>query len=390
MRSQEIIHNALLLIFLFLIIVISTWLLCVIKVTFSIPFVIGTDDRSLSRMYIQEKGGNAFCITSGGCNPLDECMNRERVYTCDYNKCQNYILELKIAVVRELPYEIFWNMFGEGISLTFNEDYKNLLKRHLSKEAAQFWNKRNFYFDPRKGGLYHLGSVQVCFSRRICKGLWPKGYEAFFAEECVDVPTQIKLVNDPKFNKIIKSYGYVHRHVRGFSISGVIDKQWKDAHPDEVLKAGMLRRATISDSFCKDYVTRLYMTGSFTKNCCPPYLKRENYNKLKENVYRIEIIKGDMLTAMSHLDSKIAIFYPLDHLDCISIADVKREMIEMKRLSSHLQPGTPIAIIKSVNIRPSYLSVVQQYFHIRDVSNDLCYDGSDIYMIQSAFILETL
>ena len=62
----------------------------------------------------------------------------------------------------------------------------------------------------------------------------------------------------------------------------------------------------------------------------------------------------------------------------------------MKRLSSHLQPGTPIAIIKSVNIRPSYLSVVQQYFHIRDVSNDLCYDGRDIYMIQSAFILETL
>lgn len=359
---------------------------------FDIPFAIGTDDRSMALLYGISNDSNvgkgiALCITSGGCNPLDECLSREVVFTCDALETQNYLLELKIATIRTLPYQKFWNMFGKGESATFSQDYKENIRELLSIEAARFWDKRAFYFKPRCGGLYKNASGPIKFSNNLCQIYWHEGYDAFLKKECVTAERQVQVVTCMRFHKIIAMHGWFHRHSRSFSNIGVIDTQWENNDPAIVLQKGVLRRARVANSFCKDYITRLYVTGSFVPHCCPRYMRPEKYMQLRSNVHRIIIIKGNMLETMRQINTPIDAFFPLDHLDYLSFDEVEQEAMHMMRLSKHLAPGTPIAIVKCVDIFPKYHTTLSRFFDVIDITKNLNLDGSDIYMVQSAWLL---
>src|SRR5271156_2594527 len=56
-------------------------------------------------------------ITSAGCNALDYALaGPRRVDAVDVNPRQNALLELKIAGIRRLDFEPFFEMFGHGWS----------------------------------------------------------------------------------------------------------------------------------------------------------------------------------------------------------------------------------------------------------------------------------
>jgi S-adenosylmethionine-diacylglycerol 3-amino-3-carboxypropyl transferase len=303
---------------------------------------------------------------------------------------QNYLLELKIAVIRTLPYDVFWNMFGIGTYVFFKDIYSALLQPLLSYGARRFWDVRQFYFDPVYGGLYNNASAPVRFCNTICKNLWPNGYDAFLQEQCVNVEDQLAVCSDPELRRVVEAYGWVHRHTRWLPCVAVIESQWQDNDPAAVLINGITRRAMVPRSFCIDYVTRLYTTGTFTEKCCPDYLRIENYPRLRDNVHRISIVEGGMIQCMMILKSlevKVDSFFLLDHLDYLTPSEVRREMALIDKLTKHLHPGTQIAVIKCVSRTPSYLSIITLYFDVIDITEDLCYDGSDMYMVQSAYIL---
>lgn len=359
----------------------------VIRLCFNIPFVCSTDDRYMSRKYIQSDG-IAFCITSGGCNPLDECLIKKKVYSCDYTVSQNYLLELKIATIKTLHYNTFWMMFGLGFSPTFPKDYKYKLRPLLSNEAITFWDIRQFYFDPLYGGLYNVGSLQVFISTLLCKEYWNEGYRSFVNETCLTPTSQLALVNTKSIQRLIKTYGWLHQLARHFSMTAVIDSQWKNDNPATLLQKGLERRASIRESFCHDYISRLYSTGSFSKQCCPGYMKKENYERLRLCVYRIKILKGNFVEALRQVDKATEIF-PLDHMDCLTDKQLADEALEISRVTMHLPSATPIAVIKCVSKNPSYIHILKRYFEVKNVTDDLCYDGSDLYMVQSCYILIT-
>ena len=80
-------------------------------------------------------GARGLCptLTSGGCTPAQcACTNNRhpppthppsppyppthpsQVYSVDCNPAQSALLELKQVAVRQLPYDDFWMLFGEG------------------------------------------------------------------------------------------------------------------------------------------------------------------------------------------------------------------------------------------------------------------------------------
>jgi len=132
----------------------------------------------------------------------------------------------------------------------------------------------------------------------------------------------------------------------------------------------------------------LYTTGAFVLDCCPAYMRPENYTALQQHVDRIIILQGNFLEALRQI-SKITYLYPLDHMDCLSEQDVHNEAIEMKRVTSHLSAGSPVAVVKCVSRSPKYISILRMYFEVKDVTDDLKFDGSDLYMVQRAFLLTT-
>ena len=64
-------------------------------------------------------------ITSAGCNALDYALaGPKQVVAVDMNPRQNALLDLKLAGIRNLQYEDFFAMFGEGRLQRRGEDLR--------------------------------------------------------------------------------------------------------------------------------------------------------------------------------------------------------------------------------------------------------------------------
>ena len=75
------------------------------------------EDPALDREAMQLQADDRLVmITSAGCNALDYAIDGPAQITCiDANSRQNAVLELKIAAIRNLPYDDVFKMFGMGV-----------------------------------------------------------------------------------------------------------------------------------------------------------------------------------------------------------------------------------------------------------------------------------
>lgn len=84
---------------------------------------------------------SVLVITSAGCNALDYLLQGPRhVFAVDLNPCQNALLELKCAAIRELEFADFFAMFGRGRFEGCGSAYAACLRRHLGPSARRFWD----------------------------------------------------------------------------------------------------------------------------------------------------------------------------------------------------------------------------------------------------------
>ena len=68
------------------------------------------------------------------------------VHAVDMNPCQTALLELKVAAIRSLPYDAFFQLFGRGRSFFAREMYQELLREQLSPFAARWWDRHIGFF----------------------------------------------------------------------------------------------------------------------------------------------------------------------------------------------------------------------------------------------------
>lgn len=101
-----------------------------------------------------------LAITSAGDNILSYARQcPARIHAIDLNPAQNHLLELKVAAYSAaLPYEDFWQIFGEGKHPHFRSILISALSPHLSSRAFQYWLANAGIFTSRRGrGLYDTG-----------------------------------------------------------------------------------------------------------------------------------------------------------------------------------------------------------------------------------------
>lgn len=106
------------------------------------------------------KDDQIVMITSAGCNALAYAIRGPKhIYSIDRNPCQNAILELKIAAIKEFDYDTFWKMWGEGKLPNFTTQYYPRLRKYLSPSAAAFWDSKSYYFDGKRlrNSFYYHG-----------------------------------------------------------------------------------------------------------------------------------------------------------------------------------------------------------------------------------------
>jgi len=268
-------------------------------------------------------------ISSAGCNALSMLLhNPKHIYLVDRNPCQNALVELKLAAIKNLDYENFWKMFGEGVLPGFSKKYYPKLRPDLSPESQKFWDSKAFYFDGTglKRSFYWRGasgsiSWMLSWYMHCVPGLSKSVNSLFFANSLEEQQVIYNKDISPKLwsrliLNLLKSEIYL-------SWMGVPVPQQKLLENT----AGSSERVGqwIKDQFeivCtkipsrENYFWKLYFIGKYTKDCCPDYLKEENFAYLKGSIGKISI-HTDTITEFlqKNRKEKVSTYILLDHMD---------------------------------------------------------------------------
>src|SRR5262245_14749442 len=108
-------------------------------------------------------------ITSAGCNALDYALDEPKhVYAVDMNPRQNALLELKLAGIRSLDFQTFFELFGRGRLADCRDLYQDALRDSLAPAYRPYWDRHIDFFSGRglRPSFYFHGTSGM-FARAV-------------------------------------------------------------------------------------------------------------------------------------------------------------------------------------------------------------------------------
>ena len=271
---------------------------------------------------------NILVITSAGCNALDYALTSpNHVYAVDMNPRQNALLELKKSGIRNLDHDTFFKMFGEGRLAGVKEVYKNKLRPDLDEWSQGFWDKKIKWFDNRRKSFYFRGTsgsvarMLKVYTDKVIK-VRPHLDDILNADS---VETQ-REIYETKLKKKFWSglVKFTLNRESTMSMLGVPKAQIRQI--ESTYSGGLIEfiQECMESVFARlpmkdNYFWRVYMNGSYTRECCPEYLKEENFARLKDGlVERISTHTDSVQAFLEKHDGNISRFVLLDHMDWLS------------------------------------------------------------------------
>jgi S-adenosylmethionine-diacylglycerol 3-amino-3-carboxypropyl transferase len=269
-------------------------------------------------------------IASAGCNVLDYALVAPAcIHAVDANPRQTALLELKLAGIRHLEFEDFFAVFGEGRHPGFAFVYRAALRDRLPPFARDYWDRHGHWFwgdDPGDSFYYHGLSGVVARGFRVYLGLRPR------LRAGVETLLEARSLQDQRL--------IYDRHVRpqlwGRTVNWALSRQFTMCllgvpHPQrkEVERqhrdgaAGFVREAVDyvfrSLPLWTNYFWTLYLRGRYRADCCPEYLRPENFAALKQGLAeRIEVHTCTVTEFLRGTRERISRFVLLDHMDWMS------------------------------------------------------------------------
>lgn len=289
------------------------------------------EDPRLDRVALNlGESDRLLVITSAGCNALDYALQGlERVDTVDVNPRQNALLELKLAGIRELDFETFFELFGRGRLADWDGVYKNQLRDALPAAAREYWDKNGkfFYGRGKRPSFYFRGSAGFfawsinAYINRVAR-IRPQIDQMLAAETLED---QQKIYHDGvKASFWGPGIEFFMRRDATLSLLGVPRaqrRQLEKFYPGGIAKFiedrldAVFSRLPLKDN----YFWRVYLTGEYTKDCCPEYLREENFAKLKGGlVDRVHTHTSTILDYLESTEQTYSRYVLLDHMDWLA------------------------------------------------------------------------
>lgn len=305
-------------------------------------------------------------ITSAGCNALDYalCAPR-RVYAVDANPRQSALLELKLSGIRALDHADFFQIFGRGHHSQFRQIYRDALRVHLSPFAQNFWDKYGIWFahQEERGSFYYHGlSGMVARAFRTYLRMRPKLAQAVrdvFEAGSVEMQRHIY---DARVRHLLwtRPMNWMLSRQITLSMLGVPHPQRKEViaqHADGV--AAYIRQA-IEYVFrnlpaSSNYFWQVYLRGHYTQRCCPEYLKRDGFERLKSGLADRVSARTTTVTEFLKAGSEpISKFVLLDHMDWMSSYDPAGLSEEWAYIVQRAAPNARV-ILRSAHAKPRFL-----------------------------------
>ncbi len=330
------------------------------------------EDPAIDRQVLDiHPGDTMVVIASAGCNVLDYALDDPgRIHAIDMNPRQTALLELKLAGIRALTFDDFFEIFGTGRHARFPTLYATTLRPQLSPFAQRYWDRHQGVFDVRQGvtgGLYFHGlSGKVARSFHLylkCRRRLAHGVAALLETNTLSDQREAydQLIAPHLWSE---SMNWVLSRQFTMSMLGVPHPQRREVenqHPDGV--AGFIRGAIEyvfrQISMRINYFWRLYLTGAYTIECCPEYLKRENFSRLQNGLVDcIEPRTCSVTEMLNTAQERITKFVLLDHMDWMSSYLPRALTDEWQAIFASAADQARI-IFRSAHQWPSYLESVR-------------------------------
>ena len=287
------------------------------------------EDPRLDRIALElGSDDNVLVITSAGCNALDYALEAPKnVFAVDMNPRQNALLELKMAGIRHLEYEDFFDMFGRGQLKDAVDTYHQNLRKSLSAWSQQYWDRWIRFFDNRHRPFYYRGTsgtfakvLNVYVDRVLRVRQW---LDAILDVATVDEQRQI--YNDHLRERFwTRSLKFAMGRDTTLSMVGVPKAQRDQV--DQDYDGGIVKfvQDCVETVFANlplidNYFWRVYLTGEYTHQCCPEYLKADNFERLKNGlVDRVSTHTNTVEGFLWGCPERVSRFVLLDHMDWLS------------------------------------------------------------------------
>jgi len=329
-----------------------------------------------------KEGDVLLTLTSGGCNALDEALQGATVYAVDMNPAQSYLLELKAEACRRLPYDDVFKMFGDGVHPKFAEVFERDLAPFMSQGATQFWRKRVSYF--RQGFYYQGGMGAVIYIMAVLKRALfltaaverfcnaetleeqVKAWEAIWVVRLVlAMNATVRAVVDAvvsfvAMNRIMLWFGAgVPKNQRDLIVGrdGRSMGEYVCVTLDGAARHTLLRT--------QNYFYRACLLGSLTEDCCPRFLKRTEFARLKSGVLdRVHNVTGSFYDELSlRMYDKVIL---MDHADWLDVSGMK---VLASSLAKQVVPGGTV-IWRSASVHPPYVDFIKEAgFDVRRINH---------------------
>jgi len=316
---------------------------------------IGPDDRIL-------------VITSAGCNVLDYALvGPAAIHAVDANPRQNALLELKLAGIRRLEFDDFFAAFGYGHHPRFERLYRRELRAELSPFAQTFWDKRARWFGHPRGSFYFHGLSGIVAKSfhaylRVRPRLAASISELFETRSLDDqrhvYETRVQpLIWSPTINWTLS------RQLT-MSMLGVPHPQRKEVQEQHERGVAGFVRESIDYVFRQlpvwtNYFWAVYVNGRYTPDCCPEYLKPDNFTALKQGrADCIELHTSTVSELLAGSGQRFSKYVLLDHMDWMSsyapqaLAEEWALILERARTDARI-------IFRSAHAAPSYLQALE-------------------------------
>lgn len=254
-------------------------------------------------------------ITSAGCNTLNYLLKEpKKIISCDVNPAQNALLELKISLIKNTDHSTFYSFFGNGYHPDNKRIYINLLRNDLTMKSRKYWDKNISYFDKAfyRKGTTGIASKLIMFllnNNSELKSLTKDFFESRSLSSQQEIYGSIdkilwtgklkKLLNKTSFMKML---GVPKAQLDSFARSGNAT----------IFIRKKLRQLFLNTPVDNNYFWQLYYYGKYQKDSLPDYLKEENFEVLRRNIYKIDVrnsrIENELNDEITHINL-------LDHMD---------------------------------------------------------------------------
>ena len=279
----------------------------------------------LESLNIQEND-ICFGILSAGDNVFSMLAeNPKKVVALDISFPQIALAKLKKEVFNSLSYEEMLEFMGVMKSDKRIEIYDRI-KENLDKEVKEYWD---FNKEAIQKGIIHAGKFEKFF-KIFREKILPFVHSKKRIEKLLEKKSRQERIEyyDNHWNNFRWKLMF-----KLFFSKYIVGKLGRDKeffrYAEKNISEEMKERSRYAlcelNPYENPYINYI-LTGNYRKDCLPYFLRKENFDKIRRNLHKVEILQSSVEEYLDQIDFKINKFNLSDIFEYISAENYSKLM----------------------------------------------------------------